>query len=123
MHGNKWALTRRTCLYSLRVPQTENVGDDVVSIAGLKNQVRHVGMRLWNQTVSAILVLPGVLAICLNAKQAVLLARHDSQSIAAARPRPASPSCCALASDALTMQAQTTSNIKSRDGRSCRGTL
>ena len=35
---------QRTRRYSLRVPQTENVGDDVVSIAGLKDQVRHVGM-------------------------------------------------------------------------------
>ena len=50
----------------LRVPQTHNVGDDVVSGAGLRIRFGMSQCGLWNQTVSAILVIPGVLAIWLN---------------------------------------------------------
>ena len=43
--GNSFVAAQGTRHLSLCVPQAENVGDDVVSIAGLKNQVRHVRMR------------------------------------------------------------------------------
>ena len=50
MHRNKRSLLDHDYLVasaanSLRVLQTHDVGDDVVSGAGLKNQVRHVRMR------------------------------------------------------------------------------